>query len=349
MKRGRRVALAAAVLMLALVPTLGLLAQQSPDGFYLFEGVEGPPGQTVIAPPTPARIADYDHGSIHRLAILVTDPASDWLGLVRAFKAQGIPFTVTQDWRRALSHKVVLAYPIISGRALPPEALQGLAAHVRDGGTILGFDLEGGGLEPVFGVKDVPTPSRTRETLHWPDPAAPPEEQVTRFSHAGGGGAMGSYAFAPTTAKVMATYEDGGAAIVCHEQGGKACLMGVDLGAFATRAVDARDEEAGRSYVNRYEPSLDVMVRWVSDLYVAGEPMPWLIDTAPPGREVSIVLSHDLDYTRSVVNAAAVTADLEKANGDQGHLLHADQVHPRLQRRRLHDQDDRAAGARTAR
>jgi peptidoglycan/xylan/chitin deacetylase (PgdA/CDA1 family) len=312
-KRGRRVALAAAVLMLALVPTLGLLAQQSPDGFYLFEGVEGPPGQTVIAPPTPARIADYDHGSIHRLAILVTDPASDWLGLVRAFKAQGIPFTVTQDWRRALSHKVVLAYPIISGRALPPEALQGLAAHVRDGGTVLGFDLEGGGLEPVFGVKDVPTPSRTRETLRWPDPAAAPEEQVTRFSLAGGGGAMGSFAYEPAGAKVIASYEDGSAAIVCHEQGGKACLMGVDLGAFATRAVDARDEEAGRSYVNRYEPSLDVMVRWVSDLYVAGEPMPWLIDTAPPGREVSIVLSHDLDYTRSVVNAAAYAA-LEKVN-----------------------------------
>lgn len=313
-KRGRQIARAAAVLALALmlVPTVGLLAQDA-SGFYLFEGVEGPPGQTVIAPPTPARIADYDHGSVHRLAILVTDPASDWLGLVRAFKAQGIPFTVTQDWQRALSHKVVLAYPIISGRALPREALQGLAAHVRDGGTVLGFDLEGGGLEPVFGVKDA-TASRTRETLHWPDPTAPPEEQVTRFSRVGGGGAMGSFAYGLAGAKAIARYEDGGAAIVCHDEGGKACLMGVDLGALATRAIDARAEEDGRAYVNQYEPSLDVMVRWVSDLYVAGEPMPWLIDTVPPGRQVSIVLSHDLDFTRSVVNAA-VYADLEKANG----------------------------------
>ncbi len=301
-------------LALMLVPTLGLLAQQAADGFYLFAGVEGPPGQSVIAPPMVARIADYDHGSVHRLAILVTDPASDWLGLVRAFKAQGIPFTMTQDWRRALAHKVVLAYPIISGRALSPDALQGLAAHVRDGGTVLGFDLEGGGLEPVFGVKAAPTPSRTRETLHWPDSTAPPEEQVTRFSLAGGGGAMGSFAYEPTSAKVIARYEDGAAAILCHDEGGKACLMGVDLGAFATRAVDARDEEAGRSYVNRYEPSLDVMVRWVSDLYIAGEPMPWLIDTAPPGREVNIVLSHDIDYTRSVVNAAGY-ADVERAAG----------------------------------
>jgi peptidoglycan/xylan/chitin deacetylase (PgdA/CDA1 family) len=315
MNRNLRIALAVAALTLALLaPRLGLLAAEGADGFYLFEGVEGPPGQTVIAPPTPARIADYDHGGVHRLAILVTDPASDWLGLVRAFKAQGIPFTVTQDWQRALSHKVVLAYPIISGRVLAPEALRGLAAHVREGGTVLGFDLEGGGLAPVFGVKDAAAPSRTRETLHWPDPAAPPEEQVTRFSRVGGGGAMGSFAYDLAGAKVIASYEDGGAAIVCHDEGGKACLMGVDLGALATRAIDGRAEEDGRAYVNRYEPSLDVMVRWVSALYVAGEPMPWLIDTAPPGREVSIVLSHDLDYTRSVVNAA-VYADLERANG----------------------------------
>jgi peptidoglycan/xylan/chitin deacetylase (PgdA/CDA1 family) len=285
------------------------------SGFYLFPGVEGPAGQTVIPPFKPARIADYDHGGVHRLAILVTDPASDWLGLVRAFKAQGVPFTVTLDWRRALSHKVVLVYPIISGRVLAPEALRGIAAHVREGGTVLSFDLEGGGLEPVFGVSDA-IPSRTHETLHWPNTSAPPEEQVTRFSRNGGGGAMGSFAYKPSTAKTLATYEDGNAAIVCHDETGTACLLGVDLGAYATRAIDARAEEDGRAYVNQYEPSLDVLVRWVGDLYVAGEPMPWLVDTAPPGKQVSIILTHDLDFTRSVVNAAAY-ADLERSNGIQ--------------------------------
>jgi len=313
--RPRQGLLAAALLALALVlaPAIGLGAGEAVS-FYLFKDVVGPPGQSLIAPAAPARIADFDHGGPHRLAILVTDPQSDWLGLVRAFKAQGVPFTVTQDWQSALTHKVVLVYPIISGRALAPEALRGLAAHVRDGGTVLGFDLEGGGLAPVFGVKDAAIASRTRETLSWPASTGPPEEQVIRFSHAGGGGAMGSFAYDPAGAKVIASYDDGAAAVVCHDEGGKACLMGVDLGALATRAIDARAEEAGRSYVNRYEPSLDVLVRWVSDLYVAGEPMPWLIDTAPPGREVTIVLTHDLDYTRSVVNARAY-ADLERVNG----------------------------------
>jgi peptidoglycan/xylan/chitin deacetylase (PgdA/CDA1 family) len=283
------------------------------QGFYRFEGVSGPGGRSVLAAPPPARIADFDRGGPHRLAVLITDPASDWLGLARAFKAAGVPFTITQDYRRALTHKVVLVYPIISGRTLAPEALRGLSAHVREGGTVLGFDLEGGGLDEVFGVGGVAA-SRTRETLRWQGASGPPEEQTLRFSHAGGQAALGSYAFQPTTATILARYEDGGAAVICRDEVGKACLMGVDLGAMATRSVDGRGEEAARFYVNQYEPGLDVMVNWVRDLYVAGEPMPWLIDTAPTGHEVSIVLTHDIDYTRSVVNSAAYAA-LERASG----------------------------------
>jgi len=283
------------------------------DGFYLFNDVRGPAGQTVIAPAEATRIADFDHGSVHRLAILVTDPASPWLGLVRALKAQGVPITVTQDVQTALAHKVVLVYPIISGRTLSRDSLRAIAAHVREGGTILGFELAGGGLEPVFGIKGA-TPSRTRETMRWAAPAPNPEEQTIRFSRAGWEAAIGSWAYDVSGAKVLASYEDGGAAVICHDEGGKACLMGVDLGSLTNRAIDARAEEDARAYVNQYEPSLDVLVRWVSDLYVAGEPMPWLVDTAPAGHDVSIVLTHDIDYTRSVVNAAGY-ADVERSAG----------------------------------
>ena len=314
MTRAWRSLFATGVLALALllVPTLGLWAGEA-DGFYVFQGVEGPMERTLVPPPAMTRIADFDHGGVHRLAILVTDPASPWLGLVRAFRAQGIPITVTQDVGRALAHKVVLVYPIISGRTLSHNSLRAIAQHVRDGGTVLGFDLAGGGLEPVFGINGA-TPSRTRETMRWADTAPNPEEQTIRFSRAGWEAAIGSWAYDVSTAKVIATYEDGGAAVICHDEGGKACLMGVDLGSLTNRAIDARAEEDARAYVNRYEPSLDVLVRWVSDLYVAGEPMPWLIDTAPAGHEVSIVLTHDIDYTRSVVNAQGY-ADLERANG----------------------------------
>jgi peptidoglycan/xylan/chitin deacetylase (PgdA/CDA1 family) len=279
---------------------------------YIFEGVEGPPGQDHIRAPQPATIAQFDHGSPHRLAVLVTDPKSSWLSLARAFKAQGIPFTITQDWRRALQHKVVLVYPIISGKTLDADALRALSEHVHDGGTLLGFDLEGGGLGPVFGAGPA-IPSRTRIELHWAAPAKFPEEQVSRFSSTKAI-QLGSFAYEPRGADVIARYEDGGAGILCHHTGGTACLMGVDLGALGERAADGRAEPIARTYVNAYEPSFDVLMRWVRDLYVAGEPMPWLIDAAPDGYDVSLVFTHDIDFTRSVINAR-VYADLEKAEG----------------------------------
>jgi peptidoglycan/xylan/chitin deacetylase (PgdA/CDA1 family) len=313
MTRGRLVAVVAigVIVLVVAAAAAGLWLKEAND-FYSFDGVSGPPGQSAVVAAKPASVADFDRGGPHRLAVLVTDPASDWLGLARAFKAEGIPFTLTQDPQRALQHKVVLVYPMISGR-LAPDTLRGIADHVRSGGTVLGFDLEGGGVEPVFGIKGEVS-SLVRETLHWPASAAPPEEQITRIGRAGGEGAMGSIAYQLTDAKVLAQYEDGGAAIVCRTDGGKACLMGVDLGELARRSIDGRDEAAAREYVNQYEPSLDVLVRWVRDLYVAGEPMPWLLDTAPTGHDVSIVLTHDIDYTRSVVNSRAY-ADLERSAG----------------------------------
>ena len=301
----------ALVLMIFALAAVGVWIGRA-NSTYIFEGIEGPSGQDQIRVPQPAAIADFDHGSPHRLAVLVTDPKSSWLSLARAFKAQGIPFTITQDWRRALQHKVVLVYPIISGKALDGDALRALSEHVHGGGTLLGFDLEGGGLGPVFGVGPS-IPSLMRTELHWTAPAKFPEEEVTVFSSTKNI-RVGSFAYAPQGAQIIAHYEDSSAAILCHRSGGMACLMGVDLGALSERAADGRAEPIARTYVNAYEPSLDVMVRWVRDLYVAGEPMPWLIDTVPNGHEVSLIFTHDIDFTRSVINAR-IYADVETAAG----------------------------------
>ena len=50
------------------------LLTPDPSKVYVFRGVKGPRGKTTVTTPSPVGIAPFDHGSEHRLAILVTDP-----------------------------------------------------------------------------------------------------------------------------------------------------------------------------------------------------------------------------------------------------------------------------------
>src|SRR3990167_9349358 len=86
-----------------------------PDqGFHHFPGVSGPDHATVVPPRVPTAWTTYGEGSKSRLAILLTDPDSSWLGLAHGLKSIGVPFRITRDVREALTHQVVLVYPMIS-------------------------------------------------------------------------------------------------------------------------------------------------------------------------------------------------------------------------------------------
>lgn len=120
--------------------------------------VAGPDSKSVFPEHSTTTFEKYSGGSINRLAVLVTDSASSWLGIAHGLKAIGIPFMVTGNVNEALRHQVVLVYPIISGALLSPEELQLLAAFPRNGGTIIGVNVLGA-LNEVFGF-DEPVPSK---------------------------------------------------------------------------------------------------------------------------------------------------------------------------------------------
>ena len=285
------------------------------DQMHWFEGVRGPEGVSEVPDPTATTISQFERGGPHRLAILVTDPESGWLGLVRGFRALGVPITVTQDVDRALQHRVVLVYPIVSGQVLEGSEIRALANHIRSGGTMVAFNLAGGGLEELFGVRvGQETSARTR--LRWTDPTGEPESDEVIVSGIGEA-QISSVGYESVSAPVLGRFSDGSAGVTCRDVGGQACLLGVDLGSLAQRAMNGRADSLSRSYVNGYEPSLDSLFRLVRDVYVAGEPMPWLVSTVPTGREVSILFTHDIDFGRSVTNASAFAKALE-ARGTRG-------------------------------
>lgn len=286
------------------------------DKVYTFPGLVQTDSAQVPAAARNDAISDFDHGSVHRLAILVTDPSSGWLGLARGLRAHGIPFTMTRSVERALTHRVVFVYPMISGRALGKEDLQALARHVHDGGSLLANDVEGGGLESLFGVAGAPQVAQV-DAITWVEASGAVEDRQTRISRVRSESAVGALAYDVTDGVAAARYDDGRSAIICKRNTGQACVMGVDLGALSERAYNGRGELIARSYVNAYEPSLDTLYEWLAKFYVEGEPAPWLVGTSHAGNDFAILLTHDIDTT-AAVGSALTFANALKANGVTG-------------------------------
>lgn len=98
--------------------------------------------------------------------MLLTDSSSAWLGLAHGLKTIGIPFLITEDYAEAMTHKVVLVCPTVSGHVLSQKALKALAAFPREGGTLIGSNVLGGGLNEVFGFREA-VASRQRFEVHF--------------------------------------------------------------------------------------------------------------------------------------------------------------------------------------
>jgi peptidoglycan/xylan/chitin deacetylase (PgdA/CDA1 family) len=294
---------------------------RSDAGPTVFRGLAGPEAPSNMARETPTLPSTYGDGSASRLAVLLTDTDSAWLGLAHGLKSIGIPFRITTDYREALRHRVVLVYPIVSGRVLSHDALVALAAFPRLGGTLVAVNVLGGGLEEVFGFREA-LPARNRFAIRFTGaassllPIAGPQEAVIRLGNAATATeALGTYGYTDPASAPVAVYEDGTAAITERRVGqGRAYAVGLDLGDFILRGYNNREGWMARSYVNGYEPAIDMPLRLLREIYARGEPNAVLLGTVPFGRALSVLMTHDVDYAKSVANSIPY-AEYERAAG----------------------------------
>lgn len=286
---------------------------------HRFAGLEGPREETRVPDAVPADWRAYGSGETSRLAILLTDENSDWLGLAHGLKSAGLPFRITCDAAEATRHRVVIVYPAINGRVLAPEDLRRLARHPERGGTVVGFGIEGGGLQEVFGFSAA-EPSREHRVLRLADEPVlaeftDPAEREIPVNSAIADSTVALLGFTPTTARPLARYEDGTAGVLHRSVGsGHAYAFGFDLGHLALKGFNDRQEGLARAYANQYEPVLDVWFGLLARIYRAGESGAVTLHPVPEGRPLAVVLSHDVDYTRSLQNALEYAA-LEAAQG----------------------------------
>lgn len=293
----------------------------------LFPDIEGPDGATRF-PQASDYVLDMsafpEHGG-SALALLVNDPASSWYGLASGMSALGIPFRVTSDPAIALQHDVVMVYPALSGANTAPEALQSLAEHVRNGGTLLAFSVLGGGLQEIFGFDTaVEQPmfyamEFARSDFSSAFVQSDIEAQINLGSSVEPVSGTPGISYTSTKHPPVAVFNDGSAAITHNfyetENGtGHAYALGLDLGHFILQAHDGRHFNTADTYVNAYQPQIDTVLRFIAAVYRQGETDAVLLSPTPHGKDVTILMTHDIDFTRSIVNAPAY-AEVEQAAG----------------------------------
>jgi hypothetical protein len=326
---------ALALVFLALV-VREVLRRFRPD-IYIFEGISGPAEPSLVQDPVPEDFARYAGGSASRLAVLLTDPESSWLGLAHGLKSMGIPFVLTSDPQRALKHRALLVYPTISGKVLERQTLQELAAFPRKGGTLIGVNVAGGGLNEVFGF-DRAVAARNRFEIRFDltQPLASglsdPRESVLRIRSdpnqpsgpsqkegdtTGDPGrlALGTFGYTDPAYAPLALFDDGTAALTQKPYArGKTYAFGIDIGFLMLKGYNYREEGIARSYVNDYEPTLDVLLRLIRDIYREAEPDAVTLSPVPDGKSLAVMITHDVDYPQSLRNSLKY-AELEQSRG----------------------------------
>ncbi len=284
---------------------------QSQDYFYRFKDLSGPSDVSIVEPPTPAKWEVYATGSDSRMAVLLTDTTSDWMALAHGLKTIGIPFMMTTDYQAALKHKVVYVFPNITGRNLSADALGALSAFPSKGGTLIAQQVFTGALKNIFNYEDVvPNKNATQLLFSAADAATSnftdPDEKTLKIGSAKNP-ALGAYSYVAQSANTIATYQDGTPAIL-RNAAGTAYALGFDIGYFLQKGYNNRQQDIATSYVNAYEPTLDVMLRFLKNVYIKGQQSGVTLWTVPHGKALTVQLTHDIDYTKSLLNAVQYAA-----------------------------------------
>src|SRR5262249_50936126 len=190
------------------------------------------------------------------------------------------------------------------------------------GGTAIAQHGRGGELNEVLGFGgEAPVTDARQVRLAEGDPLtaefAEPEERLLRIAiREDRVRVRGTYAYLAPRNPPLAVYEDGRAAITQKPyERGRAYALGMDIGHLILQGHNVRqDRTIAESYANGFEPSLDVILRLLKRLYLESEPRAATLATVPEGKPLAVVLTHDIDYSRSVANSLAY-AELERAQG----------------------------------
>ena len=295
---------------------------------FKFKDVAGPNTITPIKKSSTANWRDYESGDSSRLAIFLTDPDSAWLGLVHGLKSIGLPFRITNDIDKASQHKVMLVYPRISGKSLTQQQIKKIADYAQQGGNIIAVNVLGGGLASIFGFKSVKSSVDNNRIELQPVHSITEKLMDVGFrsiklsTKNKGQLSFGTHIYQTPKHKPIAVYNDDSPAIVYNKyNSSETYAIGFDIGFYLLKAYNRRLGTVAKTYVNGFESSVDNLLRLIKAIYLRHEPAAVTLGTVPEGKDLSVILTHDIDYNKSLENALVYARHEADENVSATHFI----------------------------
>ena len=267
-----------------------------------------------------AILASFDMGAASAqphpslaLAVFAPDPAEYAFGARHAANEMGIPSFFTHDFDEALRQPIMLVSGALDGNFMTDANTARMRQYLVSGGVVVVDDGESGGVQQLAGIATL-VRSEHRYTLTYDTASGDPglarlthaEERTISLGNKGERQAVLTQGYTlarGTSARVLGRFDDGTAALVSRNVGkGRIYVSGLAFYDAVLRPQDDQAIEAGRVYDNGFEPSADVPLLILRDWYLHLVPGAVVSDPTPDGLAGALIISHDVDYTKSVLN-----------------------------------------------
>jgi peptidoglycan/xylan/chitin deacetylase (PgdA/CDA1 family) len=293
-----------------------------------------------VAPPITTNQVSATPAAEHypkQIGVLNLSPTmSDAQSVVHMLAPMGIPYAVTTSPVLAIQHDMAIFFPEASAASFDATALQLLDDYVSGGGVVVmkysevdALKQRGGVLSSIFQLEHHWVNLTDAGKARFPSLDLPFEQSIPL-----GGDAtefLNTWAItvdpsAPGV-RVLATFDDGAAAIVEHDLGsGHVLTFGVDWRDVVLRNQLGHSIGAARGYIDLFEPATDAWMLILRDLYDASVRFGVRLHTAPGGARSALLVSHDLDWGQSYVNALQYAADEQARGASATYFVHTKYV-----------------------
>lgn len=243
----------------------------------------------------------------------------------------GYPYFVTTDAREATEGDMIIITSRIKDNTLTADERQLLSDYVERGGVLVATVVTAKTpattewARQLWGITQMPTVAKSRRHIMWSEERRAESELTYIDEPAERDMEIGEIHTAGYTAAdgtdVLATFDDGSAAVLRHAAGrGRAYLLGVYLRDIIARSQLAKLPVSTKDTSEKFLPTADVLPLFIRATYAATHDVSVWKFTVPDGAECVLLPTHDCD-SRSAYDNMHYMSELERRLGIRGQYM----------------------------